>query len=158
MGRPWHGGWGSCGGIVGGGSVNPLPNSERPAEPGGKLEYDASNILNEFLRDDDVDNSFLNIELNTSYFSPDEFIQKFKYSNKPLLISTNIQSITSKFNSLDAFISDITLYNVPIAVIVLQESWDIPHPELISIKGYQPIIFKSRVNSRGGGVGFYVKN
>jgi hypothetical protein len=115
-------------------------------------------MLNEFLRDDDVDNSFLNVELNTSYFSPDEFIQKFSSSNKPLFISTNIQSITSKFNSLNAFISDITLHNVPVAVIVLQESWDIPYPELISIKGYQPIAFKSRVNSRGGGVGFYVKN
>jgi hypothetical protein len=121
-------------------------------------EYDASNILNEFITDDDADNPLLNVKLNSSYFKPDDFIQKFKHTSKPLLVSVNIQSITSKFNSINAFISEITHNNVPIPVIALQETWGVEYPELIKIHGYQPIVHKSRVNTRGGGVGFYIKN
>ncbi len=31
------------------------------------------------------------------------------------------------------------------------------YPELFSLPGYKPLIFKSRQGMRGGGVGFYVK-
>jgi hypothetical protein len=43
-------------------------------------------------------------------------------------------------------------------VIALQEIWDIKYPELVSIDGYKPLIFKKRRGMRGGGVGFFVKN
>jgi hypothetical protein len=95
---------------------------------------------------------------NSTYYDPDDFIQKFKHSTKSVLISTNIHSITSEFSSLSSFITEITRENVPVAVIALQESWGVTYPELIKINGYQPIVLNSRVNVRGRGVGFSIKN
>ena len=37
-------------------------------------------------------------------------------------------------------------------------NWDIRYPELLSIAGFKPLLFKKRTGMRGGGVGFYVNN
>jgi hypothetical protein len=47
--------------------------------------------------------------------------------------------------------------NINIKVICLQEVWQVPFPDLIAIPGFT-FVSKQRNNSRGGGVGFYVKN
>jgi len=48
--------------------------------------------------------------------------------------------------------------NKKIDVLILQETWNLQHPELLNIPGFQKVIFKTRKNCNGGGVGFYVKN
>ncbi len=55
-------------------------------------------------------------------------------------------------------IIELTSKNLKIDVIAIQETWDVCQPDLHAISGYQTFICKNRVNMRGGGVGFYVKN
>jgi hypothetical protein len=47
--------------------------------------------------------------------------------------------------------------NLDINSIALQEVWSVPHPELAKIPGFN-LILKTREKSRGGGVGFYLKD
>jgi hypothetical protein len=44
-----------------------------------------------------------------------------------------------------------------IKAIALQETWNVPYPELVHIDGFN-FISKSRKNGRGGGVGFYLRD
>ena len=116
-------------------------------------------FLNQFIIDDDNEfNIFNGALLNSIYFNIESFSAKCKSENKPVVISLNIQSLQSKFNELLAFISHLNSKNILIDVIALQETWAVPYPEAVSIPGYQKIILNCRERSRGGGVGFYVRN
>ncbi len=42
-------------------------------------------------------------------------------------------------------------------ILALQETWNIPYTELVQIPGYT-FTHKQRTSSRGGGVGFYIRN
>jgi hypothetical protein len=42
-------------------------------------------------------------------------------------------------------------------VLAIQEIWEVRYPELLSLPGFKPLIFKKRRNMRGGGVGFYIR-
>jgi hypothetical protein len=46
---------------------------------------------------------------------------------------------------------------VNIIAIALQEIWSVPYPDLVQIPNYN-FYYKTRKNSRGGGVGFYILN
>jgi len=58
---------------------------------------------------------------------------------------------------LKLFINDLNTKGIQIDLIIMQETWAICNPDLIQIDGYQNVIFKNRVNMRGGGVGIYIK-
>ena len=49
----------------------------------------------------------------------------------------------SKFNNLSNFIYELLSSDIKIDVIVLQETWAVPYPDSISIKGYQKIELQS---------------
>jgi hypothetical protein len=40
----------------------------------------------------------------------------------------------------------------------LQETWNIQCPDLVNIDGFQQIVFETRTDTRGGGVGMYIRN
>jgi hypothetical protein len=63
----------------------------------------------------------------------------------------------SKHENLSLEIAELEQKNITVDVIAVQEIWDLRYPELVSLHGYNPIIFKKRRNMRGGGVGFYVR-
>ena len=124
-----------------------------------KNDLDNNLFLNQFIIDDENDlNIFNGILLSSKYFNLKSFSAKCKSENKPVVISLNIQSLQSKFNDLVAFISNLNSKNIFIDVIALQETWAVPYPEAVSIPGYQKIVLNCREISRGGGVGFYVRN
>jgi exonuclease III len=52
---------------------------------------------------------------------------------------------------------DISLSNIKVDVIAIQETWSFYYPELVHLPGFQPIIFSGRSGMRGGGVGLYVR-
>ncbi len=85
-----------------------------------------------------------------------KLIQKYKNSNKPLFLSINIQSLSSKFNNLKDLLIDYETNGIFIAAIALQEIWSLPHPDLLKIPNFQ-LFHKQRVLGRGGGVGFYIR-
>jgi hypothetical protein len=64
----------------------------------------------------------------------------------------------SKYDSLKAFVTNLLSKQVPIDVIALQEIWSINYSELVHIPGFQPLIFTCRAGTRGGGVGFYIRD
>jgi exonuclease III len=73
-------------------------------------------------------------------------------------ISINIQSLQSKYEQFLQEINELEQKGIEIEVIALQEIWDMKYPELFPLPGYKPLICKTRVGMRGGGVGFYIKN
>ena len=52
---------------------------------------------------------------------------------------------------------DLVKNCVNVAIIAVQEIWNIQYPELVNIPGYE-FVFKSREKVQGGGVAFYVKH
>jgi len=40
----------------------------------------------------------------------------------------------------------------------LQETWNIQCPDLVNIDGFQQIVFETRTDTRGGGVGMNIRN
>ena len=73
------------------------------------------------------------------------------------MLSLNICSLMSKHQNLLSFINELTNKNINITVIALQEVWNVPYPELVTIPGFN-LVFKQRKHTTGGGVAFYVKN
>jgi len=120
-----------------------------------KPEYDGTLLLNNYLVSDN-DNP-LNISLSSEYFDSSSFTKKFGKSKKPIYISVNIQSLMSKFEALKLFIQELLSSNVPIDVIVLQETWSVKYPELVQIPCFQNVITMERADMRGGGVGMYIR-
>ena len=126
------------------------------------FEYNFSNELNLYfgnandLFDIDV-NPFENLKINCNYFDESTFISKLENCKEFILLSANIQSLFSKFSKLVEFISMLKSKNIILDLIALQEIWNVSDPNLFNIPGYQKIVIKTRLNSRGGGVGFYVK-
>jgi hypothetical protein len=64
----------------------------------------------------------------------------------------------SKHENLTIELAELEKNNICVDVIAIQETWDIKYPDLVSINGFCPVIFKRRRGMRGGGVGFYVRN
>jgi hypothetical protein len=62
----------------------------------------------------------------------------------------------SKHYSLSSYINEIIKKQVNVQVIAIQEIWDIPYPELISIKNFK-LIQNPRTKMRGGGGGILLK-
>jgi hypothetical protein len=63
----------------------------------------------------------------------------------------------SKFDLFKDFVNTILSKGYNIYAIAIQEIWDIPQPSLVEIPGFK-FIYKCRISTRGGGVGFYIKN
>ncbi len=90
---------------------------------------DNSQIMNNLLHTEDSTNTFININLKTSFYDMEKMISSYKHSKIPLLLSTNIQSLQSKFQELKNFIIMLLNNNVQISAIALQEIWQINHPD-----------------------------
>ena len=118
---------------------------------------DASNLLNSYISDDENISHFFQTHLHSDYFDADSFIAKFKNTAEPILLSINIQSLNSKFNTLKSFVGNVLDSGTPIDLIILQETWELRFPSQLRIPGFQSLSFRTRDRGRGGGVGIYVR-
>jgi len=109
-----------------------------------------------FHVNDPLANPYSEINLTSSYFDNDSFVQTFKTSKNPIFLSINVQSLPSKHGNLNVLINEFQKNKIDISVIALQEIWQIPHTESVQIPGFK-FVHKSRAMNRGGGVGFYIK-
>ena len=91
------------------------------------------------------------------YYDESSFLEKFSSSSYPVIMSGNIQSLQSKFNSFSDWLTILESKNLIIDVIALQECWEIKDPSSTALHSYHDFIFNTRTKARGGGVGFYVK-
>ena len=120
------------------------------------LNYDLKNALDNFFGDDNDENSFINDNHSHLYYDLDSFASKCA-NNSNIFLSLNVCSLMSKHQNLSTVINDLLKKQVKIKVIAIQETWNIPYPDLINIHGFK-LFIKTRTDSRGGGVAFYVKD
>ena len=121
-----------------------------------KNDYDIKNVLTDFFGDDNDENSFLSDSPINLYYDSDSFTSTFSH-NSNIFLSLNVCSLMSKHQNLNDAIQSFIRKNVSIKIMAIQETWDIPYPELVNIKGFK-LILKTRSIIRGGGVAFYVKD
>jgi hypothetical protein len=140
-----------------GGRVSVLSYSDALLDAlNSKPEYDASNIIREYLNDDENPDEYVNFVPNSLFYDINTFINTYKDKNN-LILSMKIQSLQSKFNDLKLFIYDLNTHNIKIDAIVLQETWNIKYPDFLILPGFQQIVYHTRNNNNnGGGVGIYV--
>jgi hypothetical protein len=118
---------------------------------------DAGYLLNSYISDDENISQFFQTHIQSEYFDADKFISKFKNSSLPILLSINIQSLNSKYDTLKSFVSRLLDSETPIDLIILQETWELRFPSHFTIPGFQNIVFRTRDKGRGGGVGIFVR-
>ena len=93
-----------------------------------------------------------------SYLDETSFCTKFRNTNNFFIMCLNIQSLSAKFNDLHQLISNMLYSNCAPDVICLQETWQIPNSNLLSLPNYFPLEYLTQRNSlQGGGVGMYLK-
>ena len=82
-----------------------------------------NNDLNNILETNDS-NDELQTTRRSSYYDLDNFDKLTRKTNKCFsILSTNIQSLNSKFSELEAFVDDLSKTNFKFSVICLQETW-----------------------------------
>jgi Reverse transcriptase (RNA-dependent DNA polymerase)/Endonuclease/Exonuclease/phosphatase family len=120
------------------------------------------NFLNTVLQNDDENDSwespYDNLTNNSVYCDELSYYANYKNCNDFSMMTLNIQSLPSKFNEFNEFVSMLNLNHCSPDVICLQELWQFPDTVDFSINDYHPLIYKLRHNNvQGGGVGIYVK-
>ena len=127
---------------------------------GGTKKHNLNSILKIKDKTSDVLNSFLPAD----YHDIDSFIRhmKIKKDTKFITLSLNIESISSKFNKLTAFLETLSKENCFLDAILIQESWlsdedcNSDTIKLFSIPGYQTIA-QGRKCGRKGGLIIYLR-
>jgi hypothetical protein len=113
---------------------------------------DAEIALNSYIANDENISQFFQTYIKSNYYDLDSFIAAFKNTQEPLLLSLNIQSLNSKYEPLKAFVCDMQLAEIPLDIVILQETWELKFPDLLTIPGFQKIVYRTRDKGRGGGV------
>ena len=123
----------------------------------GDLAFDLANTLLNFYGNNPDSNPYSDECNKHHYFDTDELSLNNTIKSSPFLLSVNIQSLKSKFNALDFLTADLIKNNVNLSLIALQEIWQVEHPELFEIKGFN-FYHSQRTKFKGGVVGFYVNS
>jgi hypothetical protein len=120
-----------------------------------QFNYYLLNPLLLALGDTNEANPYIENQLNTLYF--DHLIPPSPLTllNSISFLSLNIRSLIANHQYLNPIISNLINIGSNIKAIALQETWNVPYPQLVHIDGFN-FISKSRKNGRGGGVGFYL--
>ncbi len=110
---------------------------------------------------DSGDFSFLNNIRDCMYSDEISYVNLQKSKQNFSVLSFNIQSVPAKFNEFQEFINSLRAKNVRVHpnVICLQEIWKLANSDMYTLKGYHPLVFKTRANYvQGGGVGLHVSS
>jgi hypothetical protein len=155
--RAWAGGWGwGWGGAAGGDRVR--AGADLLHSLNTDLSLDAEFALNRYIADDENVSQFFQTHIKSDYHDLDSFIASFKHTNEPIILSLNIQSLNSKYEALKSFVRTLLSSEIPLDIIVLQETWELRFPNLLIIPGFQRIAYRTRDKGRGGGVGIFVRD
>ncbi len=103
------------------------------------------------------DSPYGDSSISCNYYSEEEFITDHSKNKGFSCLSLNIQSLSSKFQELNELVEGFGQNSYCFDVLILQELWRINDSDVLSIDGYQDIIFKSRTSAQGRGVGFNIK-
>ena len=119
-----------------------------------------NNDLKTVLDINDIETNEPQTIRHSSYYDYDKFNELIVHKNDHFsVLSTNIQSINSKFNELEAFVEELGNTNFKFSVICLQETWksDCDDLRLYDLHGYD-CIAQGKHCSNKGGLMIYVDN
>ena len=119
-----------------------------------------NNDLKTVLDINDIETNEPQTIRHSSYYDYDKFNELIVHKNDHFsVLSTNIQSINSKFNELEAFVDELGNTNFKFSVICLQETWksDCDDLRLYDLHGYD-CISQGKHCSNKGGLMIYVDN
>jgi hypothetical protein len=105
----------------------------------GQPEKNFCQTLNNFYTNDSDENPYLNCTMS-SYTDLIHISNDPIFHNKPVILSSNVQSLNSKFCELKSFIIELESKNICIADIEMQEIWQVKHPDLLSLPNFNLIL------------------
>ena len=112
------------------------------------MSYDFRNFVSD--RDNpDYDDPFIDLTVDSAFYDLESFVNKFSKSDKPILLNLNAQSMMSKYDKLKEFVVNLTKINIQIDIIALQETWQIRYPDIITIPGFQKLIYSIKIGTLG---------
>ena len=112
------------------------------------MSYDFRNFVSD--RDNpDYDDPFIDLTVDSAFYDLESFVNKFSKSDKPILLNWSAQSLTSKYDKLKEFVMNLTKINIQIDIIALQETWQIRYPDIITIPGFQKLIYSIKIGTLG---------
>ena len=104
---------------------------------------------------------FDDLDIECRYYSEESFVDLLGTLPKNYLAmcSLNCQSLKSKYVDINNFLTHLEMNNSNLHFFGIQEVWQahLINPNLTNFKGYN-LFTKTRVDSRGGGVGFLIKD
>ena len=113
-----------------------------------------NNDLNNILETNEFDsNDELQTTRRSSYYDLDNFDKLTRKTNKCFsILSTNIQSLNSKFSELEPFVDTLSKKKLNCCVICLQETWLTDNDDLclFSLPGYECISQDKHCSGKGG--------
>ena len=124
--------------------------------------FDFLSIINDINEEDAVPDSFFineqcspysNVNLSCNFLETDELANL--ETDKFTVLSINIQSLPAKFVELSETMCDFVTSP---DIICLQETWQVADNSFFPLQNYHTLETNLRNNTRGGGVGIYVKN
>ena len=123
---------------------------------GGALRNDLKILIDSYLNDDDdIDN----ISLHSSpYYTFDGLISKLEtLPNQMTIFSLHCQSINSKFDQILLLLNILSLNNIEVSVICLQETWlgEKADVSLFNIPHYK-LIAQGKYSSKHAGLMIYI--
>jgi len=114
-------GWGRGDARGGGGGIG-VPNTYGLlTDLNDDVSLNASDLLNDYINDDEVLQQFFNTQLKSNFFDLNNFQTNFCNNSEPIFLSLNIQSLNSKYCEQKIFLRDLNDKNVHVDVIILQE-------------------------------------
>ena len=119
--------------------------------------YDFRTYLNQIHQNDPLANPYIDTNIISDFYDQFSFIEEFQNSKNPIFLNLNAQSLPSKHCKIASLLNEFSQNKVNIDILALQEIWQIPSPDFIQIPGYQ-FIYKTRAFSKGGGIGFFIKD
>ena len=125
---------------------------------GGLRNNSLKNVLD--ISDDVGINAETNMIKHSSYYDTDNFVNLLKSKKTSfILLSTNIESINSKFSELEIFIKELRDQKCELDVICLQESWlsNNDSTDNLNLDGFN-IISQGKSCSNKGGLMFYIRD
>jgi hypothetical protein len=78
----------------------------------------------------------INSNVISSLYDMHTFCDKFSNSKQPIILSLNIQSLNAKYNNLCDLINHLSVKNVTVDIIALQETWQIKYCNLVCINNF----------------------
>ena len=143
--------WGDLGARMGG--VNPSDgNCDVTAFLNSNEKLDFLSIT----KNSELRETFLERNIDCKFYNEFSLCQKLKKTSNFLCLSSNVQSLASKFNELCSFLDVLSSNSISPDVFAVQEVWN-GNVESFNIEGYR-FFSKTRKKGRGGGVGLYVKD